>query len=204
MFLLLVYGRQLSRFVFREVGSFRKSLLAPFFSEIVNTPWDADVYPRMLEVIFRTNCQLACSYCQPEYSTKSAEEIRKFGRYEDDFRHVPGDDFWGGRQDNPYLEAFWKWWPEAAKRLVTFRISGGEPLLAPETFRILDDLASGEAKKFEFIINSNLSVPDKSWDSFMTKAIGILAKKKVSKLNVFGSIESFGRPGRVHSPWARL
>jgi organic radical activating enzyme len=32
------------------------------------------------------------------------------------------------KEHNPYVEAFWKWWPELYRGLDTFRITGGEPL----------------------------------------------------------------------------
>ena len=31
--------------------------------------------------------------------------------------------------DNPYVTAFWKWWPEMYKNLEVFRMTGGEPLM---------------------------------------------------------------------------
>jgi organic radical activating enzyme len=165
---------------------------APYFAEIVNTPWNTNVYPRMLEVIFRTACQFACSYCQPEYSTKWADEIKKFGKYQDDYRGLPTDGFFGAKAENPYVDAFWKWWPEAAKRLTTFRISGGEPLIAPETYKVLDDLIEGEAKNFEFIINSNFCVPSATWTRFISKITQILSEGKIPKFILWGSIDSSG------------
>ena len=32
------------------------------------------------------------------------------------------------REANPYIDAFWKWFPEAVTHMHTFRITGGEPL----------------------------------------------------------------------------
>ena len=34
------------------------------------------------------------------------------------------------KPQNPYVEAFWKWWPDLYQDLHTFRITGGEPLLS--------------------------------------------------------------------------
>ena len=42
------------------------------------------------------------------------------------------------QDENPYLTAFWKWWPELYKNLEVFRMTGGEPLLIPNTFKVLD------------------------------------------------------------------
>ena len=32
------------------------------------------------------------------------------------------------QDENPYLTAFWKWWPELYKNLEVFPMTGGEPL----------------------------------------------------------------------------
>ena len=42
------------------------------------------------------------------------------------------------REENPYAKAFWKWWPDLYQDLHTFRITGGEPLLAQDTWKVLD------------------------------------------------------------------
>jgi hypothetical protein len=33
------------------------------------------------------------------------------------------------REDNPYVEAFWKWWPDLYPELEHFRMTGGEPMM---------------------------------------------------------------------------
>ena len=45
---------------------------------------------------------------------------------------------------NPYTEAFWKWWPDLYKDLNTFRITGGEPLLSKDTWKVLDYIIETE------------------------------------------------------------
>ena len=32
-------------------------------------------------------------------------------------------------KNNPYVQAFWRWWPNIYKDLEVFRMTGGEPLL---------------------------------------------------------------------------
>ena len=46
-------------------------------------------------------------------------------------RHIE-EDKWLQKQTehNPYVEAFWRWWPDLYRDLHTFRITGGEPLLS--------------------------------------------------------------------------
>lgn len=164
---------------------------APFFEEVKAQPWDANVYPKFLEVIFSTKCQLACSYCNSEYSSRWADEEKKLGAFPEDARGNAASLI--RDEGNPYVKAFWDWWPEASKRLTVFRISGGEPLLSPDTFRILDELAAGDAKPFELMINSNMSVPELQWGRFREKIAAIVRDKKVRKFTLWGSIDAAGK-----------
>ena len=40
-------------------------------------------------------------------------------------------------EENPYVESFWNWWPELYNDLHTFRVTGGEPLLSKDTWKLL-------------------------------------------------------------------
>ena len=42
------------------------------------------------------------------------------------------------RKDNPYIEAFWKWFPMIYRDLKVFRMTGGEPLMDSNTFKVFD------------------------------------------------------------------
>ena len=43
------------------------------------------------------------------------------------------------KDDNPYVEAFWKWFPDLYKTLEVFRIPGGETIDGKkDTFKVLD------------------------------------------------------------------
>ena len=67
---------------------------------------------------------------------------------------------------NPYIEAFWKWWPDLYKDLHTFRITGGEPLLSPDTFKVLEYIQENweQNPNLSLAINTNLAVPQKLMD----------------------------------------
>lgn len=73
------------------------------------------------------------------------------------------------REPNPYIEAFWKWWPDVSKDLKHFRITGGEPLLTKDTFKILDDLIANPKPNLEFSVNSNMCVPDAVFNKFIER-----------------------------------
>ena len=54
-------------------------------------------------------------------------------------------------EENPYVEAWWKWWPEVSKTLNILRITGGEPLMHKSLWDLFDKLEAdnehGEAAK---------------------------------------------------------
>ena len=96
---------------------------------------------------------------------------------------------------NPYIEAFWKWWPDLYPDLHTFRITGGEPLLSPNTFKVLEYIQEHweQNPNISLAINTNLSVPQKLIDKLITIAEDLVNNNKVRELIIFTSIEATGR-----------
>ena len=73
------------------------------------------------------------------------------------------------REPNPYVDAFWKWWPDLYRDLHTFRITGGEPMLAKDTWKVLDYIIEepNPNKDLNFAINSNLGLEDNMIDKLI-------------------------------------
>jgi hypothetical protein len=69
--------------------------------------------------------------------------------------------------NNPYTQAFWRWWPELYNGLNTFRITGGEPLLSKQTWKILDYIKENPKPEFNLAINTNMQVPSKLIDKLI-------------------------------------
>ncbi len=98
------------------------------------------------------------------------------------------------KDHNPYVEAFWKWWPDLYRDLHTFRITGGEPLLSPDTWKILDYIIDhpNPNKKLNLAINSNLGIPDNLIDKFIEKVKRIEDEGRVNEFIVFTSVDAWG------------
>jgi organic radical activating enzyme len=172
----------------------------PYLEKIKQLPWDADVTPTYLEIDFDTTCNFKCAYCTPSYSTTWMQEVKTHGPYrlENETLHDPT---WLESNKilpilqseyNPYIEAFWKWFPTIISNLHTFRITGGEPLLSKHTFKILDFLIENPQPNLEFNINSNLGVPDALIDKFIEKMQIIQEKKCVRIFKLYTSNEAHG------------
>jgi hypothetical protein len=136
--------------------------------EISSKEFDHDVIPSYVEVNFNQTCNFKCSYCSPHLSSEWEKEIKTFGPYAiGDYRHndidtlkkinlMPLD---GSVKDNPYVTAFWKWWPDVYRDLRVFRMTGGEPLLDANTFKILEYVKENPNKNLELSVTSNLCPP---------------------------------------------
>jgi organic radical activating enzyme len=131
-----------------------------------NTPADQDVNLRTLEIAFDRTCQFACSYCNPSFSSTWVKDIRVNGAYHglvsdgrNHFTHAhDSSQLYKFGETNPYVEAFHKWWESDLHRtLKELRITGGEPLMSAETWKLIEWFKTNKGKsQTRLAINSNL------------------------------------------------
>jgi hypothetical protein len=62
------------------------------------------------------------------------------------------------RDHNPYVEAFWAWWPTLYPELKHFRMTGGEPLMDRNTYRVFDYVLANPKSDLHLAVTSNFSV----------------------------------------------
>jgi len=173
----------------------------PYFHGVKNSDSNEDVIPSYVEISFSNQCNMACGYCDVKSSSKWQSEIEKLGGYPTSKKF--NDTEWlktNGiyptpyTQPNPYRDAFWKWWPDLFPKLHTFRITGGEPLIQKDTFKVLDYIIDNPKinPQLELSVNSNLSGPQDMVDEFFDKVKYICDKDLVWNFGLFTSIESYG------------
>ena len=144
------------------------------FDRIANSSGEEDdVVPSYVEVNFNNACNLACSYCSPQYSSTWAQEIQRHGGYPTHVIHNHPDHFTGdrrvipNREHNPYVEAFWQWWPTLYPRLRHFRMTGGEPLMDKNTYRVFDYVLALPKPDLHLNVTSNFSVEEDLWIKYL-------------------------------------
>ena len=174
----------------------------PHLEEISSLDWKENYNPKYVEVSFSNSCNFKCSYCGPLFSSKWVEESEKMGPYPTS-TYFNGMDYlrnnnltpYKHSEENPYLDAFWKWWPELYRDLHTFRITGGEPLLSKDTWKVLDYIIEEENpnKNLHLAINTNLGSPKKLVDSFIEKINKIEEGQKVKDFIIFTSVDGWGK-----------
>ncbi len=130
------------------------------------TPASTDIDLQTLEIAFDRTCQFACSYCNPAFSSTWVNDIRRNGPYtglisdgRNHFTHThDANQLYKFGESNPYVEAFHRWWEsDLHKTLKELRITGGEPLMSGETWKLLDWFKANRGKSTtRLAINSNL------------------------------------------------
>ena len=184
--------------------------------KIKSMPWDSDVDLKTLEISFDKQCNFACSYCSAGYSTTWSQDLAKHGAYQNFIAPGGGggayqtDGDWAEEHgkhfdDNPYMRAFFAWWPKLSQSLNELRITGGEATVSQNFWRFVELMHSSDAKNMRFAVNSNLGMSDKA----LEKLIKITHTLPIKEFDLFTSNESFGahaeyiRDGLIYSQWRK-
>ncbi len=173
----------------------------PYYDEIKDSNWRENYNPKYVEVSFSNTCNFKCSYCSPMFSSKWMEEIERFGGYPtstnfNDLTWVRETNQlpYKHSEENPYVKSFWNWWPDLYNDLHTFRITGGEPLLSKDTWKILEFIETTDKpnKNLNLSINTNLGSPKSLIEKFVTSVKKIINEDRVNEFIIFTSCESYG------------
>lgn len=161
--------------------------------------------PKALELAFQNTCNLACSYCSPQFSTSWMNDIRVNGVYQgiitDDRRHYQKDiDEINEMIDPPDMNLFWEWFTDIAPSLESIRVSGGEPLMHEEVFRVFEMMTEMNPE-IECVIHSNLCQKPVVMDRFFDKIKGLKNLRMNISNESAGETAEFIREGMVYSEW---
>jgi organic radical activating enzyme len=189
-----------------------KSKIYPIeaLNEAYKNPPGQDVNLRTLEIAFDRTCQFACSYCNPAFSSTWVRDIHKNGPYQhlvsdgrNHFTHEhASSQLYRFGETNPYVEAFFAWWEsDLHQTLQELRITGGEPLMSGETWKLIDWFKNNPGRsQTRLAINSNLGTAV-DLDRLLNSIAGL-------EVDLYTSNESIGlqaeyiRDGLVWDDWA--
>ena len=173
-------------------------------------PQDQDVDLQTLEIAFDRTCQFACSYCNPAFSSTWVKDIKQNGPYSNlvsdgrnHFTHLhDSSQLYRYGESNPYVEAFHKWWETDLHRtLKELRITGGEPLMSAETWKLIEWFKTNRGKSTtRLAINSNLGT-DVDIDRLLSAIDGV-------EVDLYTSNEAMNlqaeyiRDGLIFDDWA--
>ncbi len=170
------------------------------FTAIKQNPIDDRWTPRYVEVNFNNACNFKCSYCSPQFSTTWGKEIAVYGQYPTSPSHNAPEHFQGrnrpipNREDNPYVTAFWKWWPTLYKNLKHFRMTGGEPMMDNNTYKVFQYIIDNPKEDLHLNVTSNMCPPDgKLKNKYFDMVKKICIEEKVEHFMQFVSVDAWGK-----------
>jgi len=171
----------------------------PYLDEVKKSGLGEQIDPTYMEVAFEHTCNFKCLYCSPESSSRWQEEVTTHGPVQFDTWGLHDIDWLrkSGRlpiprdAPNPYIDAFWEWWPELYPKLHTFRITGGEPLLSKHTWRVLEYIKENPHPNLTLAINTNMNVPSKLIDKLIDMLNEI--SPHIHQFDIYTSLESTGK-----------
>jgi sulfatase maturation enzyme AslB (radical SAM superfamily) len=138
-----------------------------------------------MELKLNNLCNLKCRMCHPMDSTSWNDwsEVKEFYKKENNIMYSIVEEH--GLENKPHLDKFQdnpEWWASLKKLLPYFRrveFAGGEPLMDPQHYRILDMLAP-YGHQIEIKYATNLSMLGKSnrtvweyWPKFKSVAVNV-------------------------------
>lgn len=170
-----------------------------------------DVDLQTLEIAFDANCNFACSYCNPSFSTTWMTDVKVNGPYQNLISDGGGayqqDGSWAQpygikNEGNPYTEAFWQWWEnELQHSLKELRITGGEATMSVDFWKLMDWWKQHPECEVALAVNSNLGAKQDLIQRLCD------ATHSFKKFELYTSNESFGthaeyiRDGLVWDRW---
>ena len=184
-------GNQLSDRAYRSKDVYEPDLIEEALT--IDNP-----NPRYVEVNFNQACNFKCSYCSPHLSTAWHNDIQTNGafilkdRWHNDIKWMESLNIDNGPA-NPYLLAFWEWLPQIYPTLHTFRMTGGEPLMDKNTFKMFDYVLEHPKEDLHLSITSNCCPPGDQWNKFMISLKKITEKNAIDHFMLFCSLDSWGK-----------
>ena len=190
-----------------------KSRIYPLeaLDEAYNTPSQEDVNLRTLEIAFDRTCQFACSYCNPAFSSTWVKDIKNHGAYtnlvsdgRNHFTHEHDSaQLYRFGEENPYVSAFFDWWEtDLHKTLQELRITGGEPTMSGELWRLIDWFKSNQGRSnTRLAINSNLGMDRLKLLEFANRTVDVPHLEIYTSMEATDAQAEYIRDGLDYDLW---
>jgi organic radical activating enzyme len=163
--------------------------------EVVDGPWNQNINPEYIEISFGNECNFKCGYCHPKASSRFYNEIKMYGPVTSVKNHrcdIDWMDLYEREEKNPYVDAWWRWWPEMRSTLSILRITGGEPLMHVSTWKLFQSLRDEPMSHLELNINSNLGVKPTLVNKMIDHINYLTDNDSIRRFKLYTSIDTWG------------
>ena len=159
--------------------------------ELLTDPTAINVTPRIVEIFAQNTCNLSCTYCNANLSSKIEQENKKFGEFNVDGVVIPV--VTPPELADEYFKKFIVWLENNISSLVRLHLLGGETFIQHSLMNsVLDILERIPSPNLEFCIFSNMNVPDKYWNLYIGKIKNLQERGHIRVFDLTASIDCWG------------
>jgi pyruvate-formate lyase-activating enzyme len=172
--------------------SFRSGTFAwqNYFKDLNYTDHTLSHHPNDLDIQLDNYCDLKCLYCNEEFSSQWQAEKQKFGDIQS---FIPIQ-----TEHDDFVKSFFLWFDTVKYNFERIAFLGGEPLISPRFYELLDKVLEAYDNKFpeKLVINiiTNLNTTPKYLEKFIDT---INQYKDKVKFNINISQEAYGQHAEV-------
>jgi organic radical activating enzyme len=159
--------------------------------ELETDPTAVRVTPRIVEIFAQNTCNLACTYCNSNLSSKIEQENRKFGEFNLGGVHIPVTQV--PQVTQQYFDRFIDWLDRNIQSLVRLHLLGGETFIQHDLMTaVLDIIKRKPNPRLELCIFSNMNVPDRYWDLYTNQIHELQKQNHIRVFDLTASIDCWG------------
>ena len=170
-------------------------------TELDADPGAVEVTPTILEIYFNNTCNMACVYCGEHFSSKWAEENRRYGVFEQGRVR-----FGYPSATNPHyaqmLADFWRYLEtnDNYKKIRYYQILGGEPFYQAEFDTSIEFWEQHPNPDITFNIITNLKVAPRKFRAYIDRFEHMVNNGQLGRLQITGSLDAWG-PEEEYVRW---
>jgi hypothetical protein len=160
--------------------------------ELETDPTAIKVTPRIVEIFAQNTCNLACTYCNGNLSSRIQQENKKFGPFNKDGVTIPVVTTSTVTTDE-YFKKFIIWLEKNILTLRRLHLLGGETLIQHELMtNILNILELHPNPELELCVFSNLNAPEKYWNLYINRIKDLQNRQHIKLFDLTASIDCWG------------
>lgn len=167
--------------------------------ELEQDPTAVRVTPRIVEIFAQNTCNLRCTYCNSNLSSKIEQENRKFGEFNQGGVRIPVTQV--PQATKEYFDRFIAWLDGNIQNLVRLHLLGGETFLQHDLMTaVIDIIQRRPNPRLELCVFSNMNVPDRYWDLYTGQIHELQQQNHIRVFDLTASIDCWG-PEAEYARW---
>lgn len=162
--------------------------------ELVNDPTAIEVTPAVLEVFLDNTCNLACTYCCVEESSKILAESKKYDPVGDFTKKYFGnrDRILSSDEKNQYKELLINWLKQNGSKLRRLHLLGGEPFYIKDFIDFINIWKDFPNEKLIINVVSNVNVNFSHWKKQIDLLSELIEYRCIEDFELTASIDCWG------------